>query len=195
MAERDEPSGPELDDWFVEQETFGPVSGVGSAAQGVPRSDDWLSGDEPVAPSGRRGPVSTRTLVLGALLAVVLLVIGLAAGGVFSGGGAKHPLATTITTTPRQTTTPRTTRPSAVVPAPTTTLKPGDKGVQVRRLQGALKLLGYPPGTVDGLYGPATAGAVSNFQRAHKLTVDGILGPVTLAALKSALAARQPTGR
>jgi peptidoglycan hydrolase-like protein with peptidoglycan-binding domain len=132
--------------------------------------------------------VSRRTLVAGAVLALLVLVVGLAAGGVFS-GGTKRPAATT-TTVPSDTTTQSVTPPATSLQAPKTTLKPGDAGAQVRVLQRALAHLGYSPGTVDGQYGAATVRAVSNFQRAHKLTVDGIVGPATLAALASALTAR-----
>ena len=67
------------------------------------------------------------------------------------------------------------------------TVKPGDQGTQVRALQRALAHLGYPPGKVDGIYGPLTKGAVGRFQTAAKVKVDGICGPVTLAALVRAL--------
>lgn len=73
------------------------------------------------------------------------------------------------------------------VQAPTSTLKPGDTGEQVKLLQQALTSLGFSPGKVDGSYGPSTKQAVMNFQKAHGLSTDGILGPNTLAALASAL--------
>jgi N-acetylmuramoyl-L-alanine amidase len=74
------------------------------------------------------------------------------------------------------------------VKAPTTTLKPGDTGPQVKRLQKALVFLKYSPGKPDGDYGPGTKQAVTNFQTAQGLTADGVVGPQTLAALKKALA-------
>jgi peptidoglycan hydrolase-like protein with peptidoglycan-binding domain len=128
-------------------------------------------------------------VVVGTLIAIVL-VVALAAAGVFSSGGGR-PTATTTTTstsTPQVTTTAPTTQPAAIGIAPTVMLKPGDSGAQVKLLQSALAQLGYSPGTVDGVYGTSTTTAVTNFQRARKLTADGILGPATLAALTSALA-------
>jgi peptidoglycan hydrolase-like protein with peptidoglycan-binding domain len=70
---------------------------------------------------------------------------------------------------------------------PTTSLKPGSKGAEVRAPQQPLAGLGYSPGKLDGNYGPATQKALESFQRASKLSPDGILGPKTLAALKKAL--------
>jgi Putative peptidoglycan-binding domain-containing protein len=67
--------------------------------------------------------------------------------------------------------------------APTTTLKPGDSGSQVKVLQRELVALGFAVGAIDGLYGQATTKAVADFQRAHHLTADGIVGPSTLVAL------------
>jgi peptidoglycan hydrolase-like protein with peptidoglycan-binding domain len=82
-------------------------------------------------------------------------------------------------------TTPTTTAAAPAVAAalPTTTLKPGDTGAQVRALQRALKSLGYPVGKIDGQYGPATKTAVAAFQHAAGLTEDGVVGPKTLNAL------------
>jgi peptidoglycan hydrolase-like protein with peptidoglycan-binding domain len=66
---------------------------------------------------------------------------------------------------------------------PTTTLKPGDSGPQVKGLQRELASLGYPVGAIDGSYGKATTQAVTAFQRSHRLTPDGVVGPTTLLAL------------
>ena len=53
---------------------------------------------------------------------------------------------------------------------------------EVRAVQVQLNAVGYPV-VVDGSYGPQTAGAVSDFQKAFGLYVDGIVGPETHAAL------------
>jgi peptidoglycan hydrolase-like protein with peptidoglycan-binding domain len=123
---------------------------------------------------------------------VVLLLIGLAAGGVFSGGRApKHrPPATTAPTTAATTQASTLQSPTTPQPvAPSTPLKPGDKGAAVKLLQRALARLGYPIGALDGDYGPKTQAAVLKFQRTEKLTADGIAGPATLRALRRKLAA------
>jgi len=53
-------------------------------------------------------------------------------------------------------------------------------GVQAR-----LNNLGYESGTVDGIQGPVTTGAISRFQADNPpLDVDGIMGPKTRAKLK-----------
>ena len=65
------------------------------------------------------------------------------------------------------------------------TLKKGDSGVQVKALQKRLKELGYYKDYVDGDYGMATATAVSDFQRANKLTVTGTANPTTLKKMIS----------
>lgn len=65
------------------------------------------------------------------------------------------------------------------------TLKKGDSGVQVKALQKRLKELGYYKDYVDGDYGLATAAAVSDFQRANKLTVTGTANPTTLKKMIS----------
>ncbi len=68
------------------------------------------------------------------------------------------------------------------------TLKSGDSGAQVRALQTRLKALGYYTPSVDGDYGYRTVEAVSNFQRANKLTVNGTANPTTLRKLVSSSA-------
>lgn len=62
-------------------------------------------------------------------------------------------------------------------PAPTTgpiytTLRRGDSGAEVERLQRALNALGYNAGTVDGDYGAQTARAVSDFREINGLNGD-----------------------
>ena len=63
------------------------------------------------------------------------------------------------------------------------TLREGDKSDGVRKLQEALKRLGYYTGKVDGSYGSGTVSAVMAFQRMNNLTVDGKAGPATQRAL------------
>lgn len=55
------------------------------------------------------------------------------------------------------------------------TLKLGSQGERVSELQGALKLLGYYTGTVDGNFNQTTANAVSQFKQAAGLAPDGIV--------------------
>ena len=53
----------------------------------------------------------------------------------------------------------------------------------VRVLQRDLETRGYPPGHIDGLFGPRTRDAVVAFQAAHGLQADGVVGPRTWAPL------------
>ena len=55
----------------------------------------------------------------------------------------------------------------------------------VRVVQRDLEAGGYPPGHVDGFYGPRTRHALVAFQAAHGLQVDGVVGPRTWAALNA----------
>jgi peptidoglycan L-alanyl-D-glutamate endopeptidase CwlK len=67
-----------------------------------------------------------------------------------------------------------------------TSLRRGDSGAAVKRLQTALAKAGFSPGTADGRFGPATEAAVIAFQHSAGLLPDGIAGPRTRAALAGA---------
>ncbi len=60
----------------------------------------------------------------------------------------------------------------------------GHRGWDVAALQFQLERRGYPPGGVDGAFGPATHSAVTSFQSSAGLGVDGIVGPATIGALR-----------
>jgi N-acetylmuramoyl-L-alanine amidase len=62
--------------------------------------------------------------------------------------------------------------------------KPMMRGDDVADLQRRIGALGFDAGKVDGIYGPETAGALSEFQRNAGLTVDGIFGPDELQVLE-----------
>jgi peptidoglycan hydrolase-like protein with peptidoglycan-binding domain len=59
------------------------------------------------------------------------------------------------------------------------TLRAGSQGDSVLELQGALKLLGYYTGEVDGNYNEQTIAAVSQFQKSAGLPADGIVAAST----------------
>ncbi len=192
------------DDWFAgsdsalferPRDTGAPRKPAVEKAALPVADDDWLD-EEPLAAAGsvpREASISLRAALAVAVIVVLLVLAGLTAGGVFSGGGG-HP-ATTPTTAPaittsqppRTTTAPVTSPAPQTLPAPATTLGPGDKGVQVRRLQRALTRLGYSAGVADGDYGSSTRAALTRFQTASALTADGVLGTETLQALEKAL--------
>jgi hypothetical protein len=170
------------DDWFAEP--AGPPR-----RRDEPDADDWIGGDEPLRPPRRGGwqslPPAQRLGLVG-IAGLLLLLVVLAAAGVFSSNSAAP--APTTTTQPAATTTAPTTTTAPPPALPTVTLKPGDTGPQVKRLQRALTRLGYSTGKIDGSYGPGTKAAVAAFQKAAGLTADGVVGPATLAALRSRLA-------
>jgi len=202
MAGRDTGHEKELDDWFDEPDTSGALeersARLGRSRQSQPPTrpgvEDWTSaGSTPSSGEPLRIPAvlrRRRVLAAAALIFIVCLLGGLAAAGVFSGShGTTSPAETSTPAAPTTTTTPQVTHAQPTVAAPPTTLKPGDQGAAVKLLQRALAHLGYPPGAIDGQYGPSTTQAVSRFQRAQALTADGVLGPDTLRALSRALKA------
>ncbi|PPT08122.1 Peptidoglycan-binding domain 1 [Geitlerinema sp. FC II] len=56
------------------------------------------------------------------------------------------------------------------------TLRVGSEGAAAIELQGVLKLMGYYPGVVDGVYDNETAAAVTQFQQSAGLSADGVVG-------------------
>jgi peptidoglycan hydrolase-like protein with peptidoglycan-binding domain len=68
------------------------------------------------------------------------------------------------------------------------TLKPGQHGKSVRKLQRALHLPG------DGIFGHTTARAVRRFQRRHHLRADGVVGPTTWRMIRRSLHRRHGAG-
>ena len=194
MEGHDGPIEPDPDDWFSEPDVS-VATGDRAPAAATPEVadvDDWL-GDADATPHRRRrrssrGPTDPRIWIAGGLGLVILLILGLALGGVFNSSSGSGTTALFTITTHTSTTTGTTTTPTkTVVVVPAKTLKPGDTGAQVKLLQHALNQLGYSVGKVDGVYGPTTTQAVKNFQTAKGLTADGVCGPQTIAALSSAL--------
>ena len=57
------------------------------------------------------------------------------------------------------------------------------RGDDVASLQRRLGALGFDAGRVDGIFGPRTQVALTEFQRNVGLTVDGVCGPATTDAL------------
>lgn len=62
-------------------------------------------------------------------------------------------------------------------------LRIGSSGQSVLTLQQKLRQAGFDPGPLDGDFGSRTARAVRAFQQARGLDVDGIAGPATAGAL------------
>ncbi len=191
-------------DWFPGDDARA-SGGSGSRAQGAGaggRNDGPRSGSDGGSPAladlnellHRRGAL----IVLIAAVAVVILVAILA----FGGGGGSTPPATTAATTPPATTSPA---KAATTTAKTTTtthtastvtlppvgyLRSGDTGAEVKALQEALITLGYTGLKADGNFGPATAAAVTAFQKSNGLTADGVAGQKTADAINAAIAAK-----
>lgn len=68
-------------------------------------------------------------------------------------------------------------------------LKNGSSGDDVKALQEGLALLGFDPGSADGIFGGKTAAAVKAFQESKNLTADGVVGPNTQSSFDLAVAA------
>jgi N-acetylmuramoyl-L-alanine amidase len=84
---------------------------------------------------------------------------------------------------------PASTATSAVTSASASAslLKPGSRGAAVLAAQKRLTALGYWLGRPDGVYGPATAHAVTALQKVAGLSRDGVLGPRTAKAMRAGI--------
>lgn len=67
------------------------------------------------------------------------------------------------------------------------------RGDDVAELQSRLNSIGFEAGRADGVFGPDTARALSEFQRNAGVAIDGVYGPETAAALSSLGAKAEPT--
>jgi peptidoglycan hydrolase-like protein with peptidoglycan-binding domain len=63
------------------------------------------------------------------------------------------------------------------------TVRRGDQGDAVRRVQQTLQSIGHDPGAVDGVFGAATERALCAYQSSIGTGVDGVAGPRTWGAL------------
>ena len=63
-------------------------------------------------------------------------------------------------------------------------LRSGNRGDETANLQRMLKLKGFDPGEIDGIFGGKTEAALKALQEAAGLEVDGIFGPKSEAALQ-----------
>jgi hypothetical protein len=72
-----------------------------------------------------------------------------------------------------------------VAPAPAAYPPPASSGSLTQAVQIQLIRLGYLQGPADGVLGPQTSGAISNFERATGLPVDGAPSPALLARLQA----------
>src|SRR5690242_16731752 len=59
-------------------------------------------------------------------------------------------------------------------------------GADVTAVQRRLAEVGLEPGSIDGVYGPATERAVRAFQATARVAADGVVGPETHEALRDA---------
>ncbi|MBE5793345.1 MAG: peptidoglycan-binding protein [Clostridiales bacterium] len=71
----------------------------------------------------------------------------------------------------------------AAIGTPPGAMRIGDDNSDVKKLQKALKILGYYDGRLDGDYGSGTTAAVKAYQKDHKLEADGVAGRSTVKSI------------
>ncbi|MFC7221176.1 peptidoglycan-binding protein [Streptomyces polyrhachis] len=129
-----------------------------------------------------------RTSVAAAVTAAVLVLTGCASDGdrAAPAANAADPVAATPSfedepsEEPSETPTPKESKPADKV-----VLKPGDNSDKVRELQARLVQAKRLKAVPNGNYGPATKGAVSEYQSAQGLKVTGIVDETTWTKLLS----------
>jgi hypothetical protein len=180
-------------DWFPEATVTSEHRAAAEDGYRVPLSD-------PDRTIRRRRAVALAAILIVGVVAVVVAIVAFGGSG-GSGTADTAPITATTPATPPATTPASTTPPPAVqTPASLAvvlpdagTLRTGDDGSAVKKLQRALTALGFAPGKADGLFGPLTKQAVVAFQQANGLAPDGIVGAKTAGKINSGLA-RQKAG-
>lgn len=71
----------------------------------------------------------------------------------------------------------------AAIGDPPGAMRIGDDNSDVKKLQKALKILGYYDGKLDGDYGSGTTAAVKAYQADHNLEADGVAGRSTVKSI------------
>jgi hypothetical protein len=208
---QDDPPEDPRDDWLAEPDATDwdeppardRLAGEEEGAARPARRPDGAGTSGGVSPEVRRRR-QILALVVGALVVIVVVAVVFATRG----GGSKQP--TALTPPPPPATTTSAGQPATPPPAPPASgptgpaagqnvakvtlpaggsLRSGDSGPEVVKLQKALAALGLKVGNPDGTFGPATKAAVVAFQTSHKLSPDGIVGAATAKKLNDALAA------
>lgn len=70
----------------------------------------------------------------------------------------------------------------SAAPSPAAAAEPLSPDV-VRTIQGRLRQLGFYPGQIDGIWGPAMQSSIERFQQGRGLQATGQLNPATVTAL------------
>ncbi len=118
------------------------------------------------------------------LLIISVMLFGLVVGAV----SVSAQEATQVQTTPMSLFFPVSVDPSTIAEV---NLQPGVKSIHVRKIQEALKAMGYLPSNLETTeyLGPKTKEAIINFQKAKGLPATGFFGSLTRIALKKGLQA------
>jgi peptidoglycan hydrolase-like protein with peptidoglycan-binding domain len=128
-----------------------------------------------------RGLPATGVVDLRTALALGLLTSGNTPAVVPPGTTTTRPPTSTTTAS---TTTSTTTAPTTTAPTSASLPRQGDRGDAVRALQSALIRNGIAvPGGADGIFGPKTAQAVTEYQRRHGLPATGVVDTLTAQLL------------
>ena len=78
---------------------------------------------------------------------------------------------------------------NSTVGLPTSPLRKGTTGTNVKTIQDALKILGFKPGTSDGIYGNKTQNAIKNLQATKQnLRITGVYNKETKKYMEELLA-------
>jgi N-acetylmuramoyl-L-alanine amidase len=143
--------------------------------------------------------ISTRRQVLAASVVPVAALASLLAGAPAASAAtvAAAPLAASASTATSSGAVAATSSAatSSAAASSTATLRQGSKGKAVLAAQQRLATLGYWLGKPDGVYGPATAHAVTALQKVAGLSRDGVLGPKTARALNAGTKPKASTKR